>query len=122
MTTSESKKFLMFPPVINGSAGIAFITGGNIKNFLLSDVVMVGFHYGIDIVTGGSGTYSIFRPVFANTTVADVRANGATVFISGAEAEGTTGHRFLVGSIGDNPYATTIIGSSWESSAPSDDY
>ena len=106
----------------NGSAGIAFITGGNIKNFLLSDVVMGGFHYGIDIVTGGSGTYSIFRPVFANTTVADVRANGATVFISGAEAEGTTGHRFLVGSIGDNPYATTIIGSSWESSAPSDDY
>ena len=105
-----------------GSAGIVILAGGNVKNFSARDVAFSSFKYGLDWLTSPSGSFTLSRPIFAGSTIADIRANGGTLFVDGAESESATGHLFLTGNPGANPSHATLVDCSVEISAPPNDY
>ncbi len=105
-----------------GSAGIVILAGGNVKNFSARDVVFSSFKYGLDWLTSPSGSFTLSRPIFAGSTIADIRANGGTLFVDGAESESATGHLFLTGNPGANPSHATLVDCSVQISAPANDY
>jgi hypothetical protein len=101
------------------SAGIAFVDGGNVKDFWLYNIDIIDAQFGIDAGNGGVGLINILNGSEGNTTVADIRLSAATAFISGLENEANTGHLFLSCSNSSN---VTLSGNSWQSPAPSNDY
>lgn len=105
-----------------GSAGIVILTGGNVKNFSARDVTFSWFKYGLDWLTAPSGSFTLSRPIFGGSTIADIRANGGTLFVDGAESESATGHVFLTGNPGANDSHATLVDCAVEISAPVNDY
>jgi len=105
-----------------GSAGIVILAGGNVKNFSARDVAFSSFKYGLDWLTAPSGSFTLSRPIFAGSTFADIRANGGTLFVDGAESESATGHLFLTGNPGANASHATLVDCSVQISAPASDY
>ncbi|PYU65510.1 MAG: hypothetical protein DMG49_24075, partial [Acidobacteria bacterium] len=105
-----------------GSAGIVILTGRNVKNFSARDVVFSSFKYGLDWLTAPSGSFTLSRPIFGGSTIADIRANGGSLFVDGAESESATGHLFLTGNLGANVAHATLVDCSVEISAPANDY
>ena len=104
------------------SGGIVFPEAGNAKNYWLYTPIVNRCQYGIDAF-GGPNVLNVQGGDIASSTVADFRLAAAQTEISGVEVESGTGHRFVMnGSVGANPGNLTLIGNSFQSSAPADDY
>lgn len=101
--------------------GLRYIRGGNIKNHLNINLKCSGFKYGV-AAEEMSGHLTIVKAAFGSNTVSHMLLNSGHLSASGVEAEGNLGERFLIGAAGANPHSAVILDSSYESSAPADDY
>ncbi len=102
-------------------SGMRTVVGGNIKNYLLNNCVFIGFAKGI-AGEAFSGSVHILYPTFANTTIVDILANGASnIYIDNYESE-SNGQAMLIGSGGANAQGATIIQSTYQSGIPTDFY
>jgi len=124
--TPQVSEVRIYDAVIYGngtcSGGIVFPEAGNAKNYWLYTPLVNNCQYGIDAF-GGPNVLNVQGGDIASSTVADFRLAAAQTEISGVEVESATGHRFVMnGSVGANPANLTLIGNSFQSSAPSDDY
>jgi hypothetical protein len=104
------------------SACIVFPEGGNAKNYWLYTPICNRFQYGID-ARGGPNPLVIFGGDMAGIRTADFRLASSTTTIIGVEDESDSGHRFVESpAVGNNAANLTLIGNSFQTSAPADDY
>ena len=100
----------------NSTSALVMLTGGNVKNFGLSDINMFGFKRALDW-SMASGTMNIKHAIFSTNTVSDVVMGSASLVMTGCEAE-DTGASLLTGTTGANLGEVTISGCSWQSANP----
>ena len=97
----------------NSTFGIAVDNAGNTKNIFVEDTDLHGFDYGVN--TEANGSFTMTNCIFHNF-IADIRTGPGLTTLLGGESESVG--KFVTGSTGANPGTVTVIGFSWEGTAP----
>lgn len=102
-------------------AGMRFISGGNVKNFVMNHCAFNNTKRGVSGETT-SGRWEMNYPSFAEITENDIVFNTGSLHVVGSQTESPAGHRFISGGAGANQCSVTVLASTWQSNAPADDF